>query len=218
MTITEQNFIEEIFETKEKAKDESYKYFHENIHPIERDEEGRLKVHNNDVDAFRHAYVSGVMTQIYGGVGANILGQLKEIQGDIENNQPPEEKNMDLWNNAVGRKYGDQTHSRNKLADLLKQALKNGELIITVDQNEDSREYGEEEYSVDSERPVIVVKEAEVGRNEMFLDVSKRIIMSRSSFVSQIEQGIYPGYMVAMINDLATPMSKPDGDVDNNLG
>lgn len=98
-----------MIELKNEAEKESYAYFNENIHPFERDEKGRVRAHNNDVDAFRHAYVSGVITQEYGAFEANILGQLNEIRGDIKHNQPESEKNMDLWNNAVGRKYGKKT-------------------------------------------------------------------------------------------------------------
>ena len=219
MTDTIQSFKNEMIALKKEATQEAYEYFQENIHSFERDDKGRIKAHNNDVDAFRHAYVSGVMTQKYGNFRANILGQLQELDGDIRRDQPEEEKNMDLWNNAVGRKYGEQTKSREKLAELLKQALKDSELIITIDQSKDSRKYGQDDDQyIDSEKPVIVIKENETGRNEVFLDLIKRDVMSRESFVAQIGSGQYPGYTVAMIEDLATPMSKPDKSPENNLG
>ena len=122
MTDPISKFNDEVFALKVAATQEAYDYFEENIHPFERDEKGQIKGHNNDVDAFRHAYVSGVMTQKYGSFRANILGQLNELKGDIVRDQPKEEKNMDLWNNAVGRKYGEQTKSRKKLAELIKEA------------------------------------------------------------------------------------------------
>ena len=40
---------------------------------------------------------------------------------------------MDLWNNNVGRKYNKKSKNRQELAQLLKIALKNGELIISLD-------------------------------------------------------------------------------------
>lgn len=101
----------------------------------------------------------------------------------------------------------------------MKEALNTGELIITADQDKDSRKYRqEEEKPVGTEKQVVVIQEAKPGRNEIFLDTSKGIIMSRSNLASQIEQGNYPGYTIAMIQNLATPMSKPDESPSNNLG
>src|ERR1700735_4637989 len=70
--------------------------------------------HNNDVDAFRHAYAAGVAAMKYGENIPNVLGQAYEIKNDWDNyraseeNRPSpqqvsKEKNMDLWNNKVGR-------------------------------------------------------------------------------------------------------------------
>jgi len=76
---------------------------------------------------------------------------------------------MDLWNNAVGRKYGKQVKTRKDLLDKLNKALENKELIITP---EDPRKYKDtSSYDVDSKKPVVVVKESETGRNELFLDM-----------------------------------------------
>jgi hypothetical protein len=218
MTDPISKFNDEVFALKVAATQEAYDYFEENIHPFERDEKGQIKVHNNDVDAFRHAYVSGVMTQKYGSFRANILGQLNELKGDIVRDQPKEEKNMDLWNNAVGRKYGEQTKSRKKLAELIKEALNKGALIITTNQSEDSRKYSEVEQYIDREKPVVVLKESKTGRNEVFLDLIRSSVMSREGFVAKISRGVYPGYTVASIDGLKTPMSNPDGVASNNLG
>lgn len=68
------NFKNEVIALKKEATQEAYDYFQENIHSFERTDKGRLKAHNNDVDAFRHAYISDVMTQEYGDFRANILG------------------------------------------------------------------------------------------------------------------------------------------------
>ena len=123
---------------------------------------------------------------------------------------------MDLWNNAVGRKYGKKTDSRSELADLIKKALENKELII--DPN-DSREYkGLRHFDYDPEKPVKVIQESKTGRNEYFLDFSNGNIMTRDDFVNRINSGDYPGYTLAMIEDLPTPMSKADKSPANNLG
>ena len=105
---------------------------------------------------------------------------------------------------------------------MLKSALKNKELIETIDQKKDSRQYQEdlleEKSKVDPNKPVIVLSGKDTGRNEWFLDLLKGIVMDKDTFVNQINAGQYPGYNVANIYDELTPMSKPDGSSANNLG
>lgn len=127
---------------------------------------------------------------------------------------------MDLWNNQVGRKYGSLSLTRKELAKLIQEALKKGELIISVDQEKDSRQYQEDDDSgvIDYNKPIIVFEENETGRNDWFLDFAKGILLSRDQFVREIKSGNYPGYLVADINNISTPMSKPDGVSANNLG
>jgi hypothetical protein len=209
---------------QKEAEYEAYQYFHDNIRPLPKTKDGNWDFKtgmfvNNDVDAFRHAYVSGRFTNIFDNRTADILGQLKELEGDIKRNQTPEEKNMDLWNNQVGRRYGDSTTSKQKLALFIQQALTNGELIITIDQKKDARIYQKykDTYNIDPNKPIVVIEESETGRNEWFLDLVKRTSLSRRGFVQDITSGLYPGYSVADINDILTPVSKPDEHVSNNL-
>ena len=113
---------------------ESYEYFHDKIRKFPTNPDGSInyrkaKLQNNDVDAFRHAYVSGVFAQRYGKRAAKLLGWLNEF---FNVGQPPAEENMDFWNNYVGISYGKKCRSKAKLVDLLKQALINGELITGV--------------------------------------------------------------------------------------
>lgn len=55
---------------------------------------------NNDVDAFRHAYVSGRYTQEYGSRAADILGIINEFSSTLSpGSGVAEEQNMDVWNN-----------------------------------------------------------------------------------------------------------------------
>jgi hypothetical protein len=71
-------------------------------------------------------------------------------------------KNMDLWNNSVGRKYGKKTKSRLKLFKLLIKALKRGELIISPD--EDPRKFTGKVFDLNSLKDkVIVIKESKKG-------------------------------------------------------
>ena len=57
--------------------------------------------HNNEADAFKHAYLSWLLSYKYGGdFVAEQLGNFHENEGD---EYIRGEKNMDLWNNAMGR-------------------------------------------------------------------------------------------------------------------
>ena len=83
----------------------AYIYFDTKIRPLPKDENGQIDATasglvDNDVDAFRHAYVSGVFTQEYNEQTANILGWLNEGTSILS---PFGSTNMDLWNNSVGR-------------------------------------------------------------------------------------------------------------------
>jgi len=208
---------------KSEAEKESYEYFDKNIRNLIKNKSGEVDntasgLVDNDVDAFRHAYVSGRYTQEYGEAAAKVAGDLQELfPGGSSNPQNSDlAKNMDYWNNDVGRKYGKKAKSRQELIELLHRALENGELIISLN---DSRKFGEEtSFQFDSTKPIIVLKETETGRNELFCDVSNGNIFDREGFVASIGNGKYPGYTVASIDGLATPMSKPDGITSNNLG
>ena len=198
-------------------RQEAYVYFDKNIRSLPKKESGEFDesggaMHNNDVDAFRHSYVSGVMAQQWSVGIAELMGVAVEWLG----RNPENQKNMDLWNNSIGRKYGKQAKSREELAELLKQALENGEFIISLD---DARKYeGKTSYKIDSNKPIIVLKENKTGRNELFYDFLSGNIMDREVFANSIESCQYPGYTVASIDGKSTPMSKPDGIAANNLG
>ena len=206
---------------RDRACDEAYRIFDEKVRELPKNPDGSIRVtaafHDNDIDAFRHAYVSGVMTQEYGEKIADILGQLNELFSSLSrssNNQGS--TNMDLWNNAIGRKYGLNKRTRENLAKALLDALSNGELITTPG---DERKY-ESSFIFDQteSKPVIVLRESDTGRNEEFFDTIKKLPMNREEFVTKINAGEYPGYRVASINGTLTPISKGDNDEGNNLG
>jgi hypothetical protein len=94
--------------------------------------------HNDARDAFRHAYASGAMAREYGVPAAHVFGDLNEIRGDLRN-QPWQEKNMDKWNNSVGRDIGKNASSSNEIAQKVNEALKRGDLI--TDPWNDARRY-----------------------------------------------------------------------------
>lgn len=207
---------------RDEARDEAYEYFDKNIRPLKKDSSGRVDpgatgLENNDVDAFRHAYVSGVFTQVYSEETADILGRLNEyITFDLySNSKDPRSLNMDLWNNAVGRKYGKKAKSRQELLKLIHEALKNGELIIDLN---DSRKYeGASNDPTNKSKPLVVLEEGKKGRNLKFLDMISGEVMGRDTVVARIESGNYPNYTVKVINGISTPVSKPDGRETNNL-
>ena len=204
------------------ARDEAYDYFDRHIRSLTKDSDEKINptafgLADNDVDAFRHAYVSGVFTQVYGEKIADIFGRVNEYSpfswySDAKN---PGSLNMDLWNNSIGRKYGKKTKDRKQLLKMIHDALKKGELIIDP---KDNREYkGKTSASINESRPIIVLKENKQGRNEVFFDLVKNVMLSREEFVIAIESGVYPAYTVKNINGLPTPVSKPDDKETNNL-
>lgn len=207
----------------EDARAEAYEYFDRHIRRLPKRPDGTINpwapgVDDNDVDAFRHAYVSGVFTQEYGETTANILGLLNELgpAGAFSNSASPRSRNMDLWNNRVGRKYGKKTRGRKTLLKLLHEALKRGELIVDL---KDSREFaGALTPPKRMSKPIVALTKSKSGRNEMYFDLLKQIAMSREELVSFILAGSYPGYSVKLVRGIETPVSKHDGKRINNIG
>ncbi len=207
----------------DEAELEAYEYFDKNIRPLPKGNDGRIDTnqrgfHNNDVDAFRHAYVSGVFTQDYSEQAADLLGRSNEFLnlGNIYSNSvDPRNHNMDLWNNSVGRKYGLKFKDRASLAKALHEALLKGELIVELG---DKRKFEGASHSTPRSKSVIVLNEDENGRNQVFFDTVTKEVLTASQFVSLIESGKYPEYAVKSIKGIPTPVSNPDGRGTNNLG
>ena len=115
---------------KEEAKNEVYKLIDKNVRKLPRNNDGTFNefsegFNDNDVDALRHAYVSGVFTQEYGEMAADIFGRANEFFpfGGASSSNFINSTNMDLWNNAVGRKYGKKSKTRKELLKNLMKAL-----------------------------------------------------------------------------------------------
>lgn len=92
---------------KEEATSEGYDFFDKNIRHLPKNAAGKIDptqtgFYDNDVDAFRHAYVSGVFTQEYSRTAADIFGRMNEWDPvDMYSNSiNPGSENMDLWNNS----------------------------------------------------------------------------------------------------------------------
>ncbi len=81
---------------------EAYASYENVTGTIIRKPDGSLKNeygHNDAVDAYRHAYVSAVMTYDSNKFVAYILGTAHEIKGGIIWKSTCWPENMDLWNN-----------------------------------------------------------------------------------------------------------------------
>lgn len=207
---------------KAEYQKEAYDFIDKNYKKLPRNSKGDFDelqdgFINNDVDAIRHAYVSGRFTHKFGEKAAKFFGYLNEVFPGLGRSSRgwQKEENMDLWNNAIGRKYGKETKTPEELFEKLMKALKNGELIIDLN---DVREYDGDKFSeLKDKKGVIVIEESKTGENLMFFDTDNGNILTKSEFVSLINDGKYPNYEIRNINRKETPVSKKDGDPSNNL-
>lgn len=65
---------------------------------------------------------------------------------------------------------------------------------------------------------ISVTNQSDSGRNTGFHDNYTGKNMTRPQFVKEIKSGNYDNYAVRKQNGLDTPMAKPDGSKNNNLG
>ena len=63
-----------------------------------------------------------------------------------------------------------------------------------------------------------VIDESKSGRNIRFQDTRTKENMTRVQFVKKIKVGKYEGYHIRKINGVDTPVSKPNGKKNDNLG
>jgi hypothetical protein len=206
---------------KDKSRIEIYKYIDKNIRKLPRNDKGDFnelsnEFINNDVDALRHAYVSGVYTLEYNETVSDILGRLNELTNVTYGVNRVSEENMDLWNNAVGRKYGGKSKNKAELIQYLMKALNNKELII--DPSDKKKYDGPSSIKRKPKSLVIVIEESDTGENLTFYDINTKEVFSKINFVSLIQSGNYPDYSVKVIQGKETPVSKKDRFNFNNLG
>lgn len=212
-----------IFELKSKSDQEANEFFDKFIRKLPRNADQSFNklaggFDDNDVDAIRHAYTSGIFTQVYGDKIALILGEMNELtpMGGSSSNNTNSSK-MDLWNNKVGIKYGKKTSGKLKLFKFLLKALKNNELITDPETDPRISEIGNTTLKKDLEK-VIVIKESKKGKNLSYFDLENKIILSKQEFVTSIKDGKYPRYEIRIIRGDETPVSKKDRNLPNNLG
>ena len=210
-----------IYTLKDEAKIEAYQFIDKYLRKLPRKPDGSFneltdEFGDNDVDALRHAYVSGVFTMEYSEDIAEKLGRLQEFVFFDSSSAHPQGDNMDLWNNTVGRKYGQKSKNREQLFKFLLDALKNGELIITPD---DERKYKGEKYLKRKPKSLVIkIKENKKGANILFYDVSQKIVMTKEEFIEQIKAEKYPKYSIRVVDGIEIPFSKRDRFKFNNLG
>jgi hypothetical protein len=203
------------------ARKEVYQFIDTLYKPMPKKSDGTIDEYakglsNNDIDALRHSYVSGKYVMEFGEVTADLMGRLNEFKNFNFGNKDVPSENMDLWNNAVGRSYGKKAKTIKELFDLLLKALKNGELIIDL---KDQRKYkGDKTIKRLPKSFVIKIRETKTGANTEFLDVRKKVVMSKEDFIAAIRNGKYPGYAVRKHHLGEFPYSTRDKYSFNNLG
>lgn len=147
---------------------------------------------------------------------AEKLGRFQEFVFSDSSSANPDAENMDLWNNSIGRKYGENAKSRDELFEFLFKALKNNELIIDPD---DDRKYeGDSFIKRVPKSMVIKIQENKTGANILFYDFNKKIVMTKDEFLIEIKNGNYSNYSCKVVDGIEIPISKRDRFKFNNLG
>ena len=213
--------ILKIYHLKNEVLLDLYKRLDKDLRPMPKKPDGSsdpygMGLEDNDVDALRHAFISGVYTIEYNEGLAELLGRLNEFTTFDSQSTSALSENMDLWNNAVGRSYGKKTKTWNDLYLKLMNALKANKLIIDL---KDTRKYkGEKSIKRMPKSFVIKIKENKTGANTEFLDVRRKVVMSKTDFIIAIRAGKYPGYAVRKHHSGEFPFSTRDKFSFNNLG
>lgn len=110
---------------------------------------------NDEVDAFRHTFMQTLLSLKIGETAARRLGTAWEDQGTILREQDSDERNMDQWNNAVGREIArevkttiegknyTQQEVEDIVAEKVMQRMRKGDLITDPS---DKRKYNERSF------------------------------------------------------------------------
>ncbi len=209
-----------IYQLKDKALMDLYRRLDKDLRPMPKKSDGVIDIYgpgleDNDVDALRHAYISGVYTIEYNGGLAELLGRLNELSSFDSRSNSLLSENMDLWNNAVGRAHGNKAMNWDELYGHLIKALKDGDLII--DPNDKRKYKGDKRIRRLPKSLVIKIKETKTGANTNFFDPRMKIVMTKDEFISAIRRGRYPGYAVKKHYSGEYPFSTRDRFKFNNL-
>lgn len=111
---------------------------------------------NDEVDAFRHTFMQALLSLKIGETAARRLGTAWEIQGSLSRDQDSNERNMDQWNNAVGREIAREVKTtiegknytpqeiEDIVAEKVMQRMRKGDLITNP--NTDHRKFNERSF------------------------------------------------------------------------
>jgi hypothetical protein len=215
------NNLTKIFTLKDEAQNQLYEWFDKEVRSLPKKHDGTIDPYghglvDNDVDAMRHAFVSGVYTIEFSEKTAEMMGRLNEFQNFDYTSAAPGAENMDIWNNAIGRKVAKNAKTWRELYESLLKAMDTGDLILTP---ADPRKYkGEKSIKRIPKSFVIKIKENKTGANLEFLDVRRRKVMSKEVFIQAIREGRYPGYAIRKHQSGEFPYSTRDRFSFNNLG
>lgn len=213
--------ILKIYHLKDEALSDLYKRLDKDLRPMPKHIDGSIDTYglgleDNEVDALRHAFISGVYTIEYNEGTAELLGRLNEFTTVESQSSSALSDNMYLWSNAVGRTYGRKAKTWDELYLKLMKALKANELIIDL---KDPRKFkGNRSIERLPKSLVIKIKENKTGANTEFLDVRNKVILSKDDFITAIKRGKYPGYAVRKSFSGDFPYSTRDRFQFNNLG
>ncbi len=102
--------------------------------------EGEHSTWNNEADAFKHAYMQWILGYYLGSDIAAELGNMHENETPYA---PIGERNMDLWNNSIGREIAEKMRNSkigfvfespmDIAARNIVEKIRNGELITNID-------------------------------------------------------------------------------------
>lgn len=103
------NNLTKIYTLKDEAQKQLYEWLDVEVRPLPKKSDGSIDPYgqglvDNDVDALRHAFVSGVYTIEFSEQTAEIMGRLNEFRDFDSSSGASGAENMDLWNNAFGRR------------------------------------------------------------------------------------------------------------------
>lgn len=153
--------------------------------------------HNNDLDAMRHAYVTGRFADTYGGPAAEAIGR------EHEKRHPNDaaERAMDLHNNGMGARYSGETHSPQELYDRIKQGIQNGELIIAPQQQNGNYQSSARPNDLGDNASQLVTRVADLTGNPDALRISAAVTDAGMRNVDNIMRNTHDNGFIASVGD-----------------
>lgn len=154
---------------------------------------------NDEIDAFRHAYMQAYITANQGENVAKFLGDVYEKFGDYTESQKASERNMDLWNNEIGRRIGlevtneishfkditTQKMFEDMIANKIYEKIKTGEIITSP---KDTRRY-EDLIKGNPTGGASPIEERPFSRQEIARMTPEEFQANESIIMEQLEKG-----------------------------